>query len=523
MSNNNQHPEEFIDISSGKPVAAGQHFSDDTPERKSSAKKPIIIIASVAATLVVAAGVAGFVFLNQSKPAPQPEEPKVTEPVVFTFEAGTVVSGVDISGKTVEQAKLLLEKNTESFITPITFNISINGKDYQLKESDFNYTFNIDEVVQQAKADAEGGQKTTGEQGHTYTVTATVKQESIQNNVEKLCEEIDTAPKNAYVTEFHPYEDVRFEFAEATSGIKVNDKDLTQKLTEAFSRGNSVSELTAEVEITEAEVDAETLSKKIVKLSTYQTYSSNSENGTSNMGISLDACNGSIIEPDGVWSFNECTGDSNLESLGYKPAGVILEGELTEGIGGGICQSSSTIYNAAIRANLDIEERYNHKWTSGYVPAGMDATIDYPNLDLKLSNPTDYQMFLECRLDGRTLYATFWGVKTGGWDEIRVHNELGETESKTYTVREWRVYYDSDDKEIDREELYKSVYDNDHGVSFDEADNDSQVIYEDDSKEENTAYHSYSITYGKKNDEESKSEEQSSSADTSDSDGGDEE
>ena len=219
------------------------------------------------------------------------------------------------------------------------------------------------------------------------------------------------------------------------------------------------------------------MKNNIVKLSSYETTSYNTANGTNNMSVALDACNGSIIEPgDYVWSFNECTGDSNKESNGYKPAHVISEGKIIDGVGGGICQASSTIYNAAIRANLNFEERYCHQWASDYVPTGLDATIDYPNLDLKISNPEKTQVFLECEVDGSTLHASFWGVKYGSYDEIKTHNEVSDTGSDSYSVRAWRVYL-KDGKEIDREELNKSTYDMDYGVVFRSADYDSGATY----------------------------------------------
>ena len=101
---------------------------------------------------------------------------------------------------------------------------------------------------------------------------------------------------------------------------------------------------------------------------------------------------------------------------------------------------------------MDVEERYCHKWASSYVPTGLDATIDYPRLDLKLSNPTDYQMFMECKLVDRTLYVSVWGVKDSSYDEIKTHNEITDKGGSSYTVKAWRVYY-KDGKEVDRESL----------------------------------------------------------------------
>ena len=462
----------LMDISSGTPIAAEGYsdgFGAGGLSNPNGGKKKIVIISAVAAAVVVVLGAAGvllFQNLNkESEAAKQSEE--------FMFAENTVVSGVDISNRTVELAKKLLERNEDKFVTPITFDIDVNGKDFQLKEADFTYTYNIDDVLAQIKSDTEKNQLATDENGKTtYTITATVVDDSITKNVSKLCEENDSEPKNAYVTDFKPYSENRFSFEEAVNGIKVDAKDLSTKIKDGFSKGNSVSKIAAVTETLKADMDAETLESKLVKLSTYETYSTNTENGTSNMKVALSACTCSVIKPGENWSFNSCTGDSNLESNGYKSAHVISEGKIIDGIGGGICQASSTIYNAAVRANLEIEERHNHQWASSYVPTGLDATIDYPNL--VLSNPTKDQMFLECRVEGSTLYASFWGVKSDKWDDIHTRNEVTDQGSKSYTVRAWRIYL-KDGKEVDSEELFKSTYDLDYGVVFIAAGNDTKL------------------------------------------------
>ena len=451
----------------------GNHIAEDGQGKG----KKALLISLVALIVVAAVGAVGFVMFNGIKTEPPEPTAKITEPVPtdFTFAPNSVIDGLDISGKTMEQAKKLLEQNADRFITPVSFEIDVNGKTTSLDQSDFSYNYNIDEVLQKMRS---GITKTTDPTNGTetpLTVTATVTEDSIKSNVDKICEERNSEPQNAKVSVFHPYAKKRFEFAEAEDGVTVNAEALVEQITDSFAKGNAMSKITAEVEKKKADMSASQLEDRLVKLASYETYSYNTEDGTTNMRVSLEACNGSIIEPGGTWSFNACTGDSNLESNGYRPASVISEGQLVEGIGGGICQSSSTIYNAALRANMKVVERYNHKWASSYVPTGLDATIDYPNLDLKLGNPTDCQMFIECKEVGYTLYCSIWGAKPEGYDEIRTHNELGDTGEKSYSVRAWRIYY-KDGKEIDREELPKSSYDNDYGVVFSEADNDSQAV-----------------------------------------------
>lgn len=464
--NNAAATEDMVDISSGYGSGSSRYSGSRSGDRKNKAM--IICIAVAAAFALGVAGFFAFMFFNNNDN--KSAAPKTNSAGEFVFSEKTVVSGVDISGKTMREAKELLEGNTSKFVKPIKLSVNIAGTDVVLDESKFEYTYNIDEVLSQVKADAEANKSTAGKD---YTVSATVTEESVAGNVESLCEEYNKDAVNAYVSTFNPYSENRFEFKDQQSGFVIDSDDLKTKFDEAFKSDKNYCAIEASTSTTEAEVSTEFLKSNLVKLATYETYSTNTANGTENMRVSLAACNGSIIDPGEVWSFNDCTGDSNLESNGYKPASVISEGKITQGIGGGICQSSSTIYNAAIKSNMEIVERYNHKWASSYVPSGLDATIDYPNLDLKLKNVSGYQMFLECKVEGSTLSATFWGYQSPTYDEIKTENEMGESTGSYYSVYAYRIYY-KDGKEVNREELPSSKYDLDSGSSFyEDDDNDS--------------------------------------------------
>ena len=469
----------FVDISSGVPTGTnGKRYSNDPGNKKT---KMIIIIVSIAVVVAAALGVAGFCLFKNVNTVQAEEE--ATKP--FTFTDQTVISGIDVTGMTLEQAKQTLKKDVKKLNKPIEITIDLAGKTKKLNQDNFTYTYNVDQVVQQAYNDAINPEKKVSkDEVRSYTVTSTVEQKSIDNNVAAIEKEIDVSPVDAKVSKFHPFEENRFEYADQVNGREINSKDLKTKLQNAFKNGGNFCKIETEINDLPAEVTTDYLKNNIVKLASYETTSTNTANGTHNMSVALDACNGSIIGPDEVWSFNDCTGDSNQEENGYKSAHVISEGKLIDGIGGGICQASSTIYNAAIRANLDFEERYCHQWASVYVPTGLDATIDYPNLDLKIYNKNKTQVFLESKVDGSTLKVTFWGVKYGDYDDIKTHNEISDTGSSSYTVRAWRIYL-KDGKEIDREELKESTYDMDYGTMFIDADYDSGSKYADESDSDN--------------------------------------
>lgn len=461
--------DDLVDISGGtsRGSSGGYGYNDDG----GSNRNKIIIIASAAAAVVIAAAVIIFCVAMMNNGGDSSD----STPKEFVFAENTKVSGLDISGKTPAQAKTFLEQNKKSLIKPVKLNVKVGSETEVLTQNDFEYDFNIDEVLAQIESDAKA-EKSTADMN--YEVKATPTEKSITDKSVSFCEEHYSDPKDAYVSEFHPYSDNRFDIEEAKNGISVDKDDLKKQIETAFNSGKSEQTITAYTEEVTPEVTADFLKKNIVKLASYETYSTNTENATSNMRVALAACNGSIIDPEEIWSFNDCTGDSNLSSNGYLPANVIINGKIEQGNGGGICQSSSTIYNAAIRAGLSIYERAPHEWASVYVPTGLDATIDYPNIDLKLENISDYQVFLECKLVNYTLYASFWGVKSSDYDEIKVRNELAETKGSKYYVNAYRVYY-KDGKKIGEKELPSSYYDLKNGKVFYPADNDAGAVDND--------------------------------------------
>lgn len=467
-------PEEYTDINNTDILNNLHNFKDEQNKKK----KKILIISSVAASVVVALCVTGFC-LWQGGIFNLGDKNKE-----FIFSQTAYVSGISLADKTVEQAKSLLEANKTDFIEPISISIDANDEIFELNETDFEYTYDIDEVLAQMKANETDKDKSNDEK--TYKVTALVTSESIIKNAKDIKAKIDTEPENAFVSEFKPYASERFIYTEAKAGFSLDEDTLVNDIGGVFAKKVKNSTIKAYVEPIEADITVSDIKNNVVKLATYETVSYNTANGNSNMKVSLAACNGSIINPGEIWSFNECTGDSNLESNGYKAANVISEGKLVPGIGGGICQTSSTIYYAAVKANMGIEERYNHMWASTYVPTGLDATIDYPRLDLKLSNPTKYQMFLECKMVDTTLTATIWGYKSPDYDEIVTFNETTSRSSQNYKVKAWRVYC-KDGKEINRESLGTSTYDNDRGYIFYPAENKLPKASDDDNTNQSSS------------------------------------
>lgn len=468
------------------------------PKVKNPKKKKIIIASIIAATVVLCAV---MVLVIQAVVTPKDNIladigviERVTDPVVventdgdFIFAKGCKVSGVNIGGMTISDAKKALASKELEARPEMNITISVDDESRVYTQDNFTFTYDTDKILEEEKEFSENLSKGTtfptavDNNGVEYfpdqikEISATLNQSSVKKLVEKINKKYDIKAKNAKVTKFDPDADDMFTFAQGKNGQSLDEDSLMSQLNVIIEEGNStgvyegiVSEYT---EVIRPEVNISYLEKNMMLLAEWKTISTNGENGNQNMRVSLAACNGSIIDPGEVWSFNDCTGDSNDTANGYAAAGVIVDGSYTDGVGGGICQSSTTIYNAAVRSNLTIYERHNHTYPSSYAYSGFDAAIDYGNFDLKLKNDSKYQVFLACHMEGNTLYASFYGIKSGNYDVIDTSSENYDIGSSSYRARSYRIYKDANGKEIDKEELPESYYSLENGHSVQTADN----------------------------------------------------
>ncbi len=200
-------------------------------------------------------------------------------------------------------------------------------------------------------------------------------------------------------------------------------------------------------------------------------------NRVHNIGLGANAINGYLLAPGEIFSFEEVVGDTTREK-GYREAPVIEGSRLVPGLGGGLCQVSSTLYNTVLLANLAIVERYNHSLTIGYLPVGRDASISIGHADLKFKNTRDHHILIGAELnEGRLTFRLFGHpmeerVEIYSSDIVRVEppvhyedssalpggeQELVEKGRAGYYVKTWRVVYNGEE-EISRELLSHDYY-----------------------------------------------------------------
>lgn len=507
--------EEMVDISSNanhinltaapdnaaKAVTATKVFSAAVPNTKTTSaktkeKNPMsmyTVIGIIGAFFLIAASFLGIWKLNPSVTPvsatvniPDGTVPSFSQEIVFL--KGIHIAGVDVSGKTLEEAQALLSLKGEDLISDVSIKIGHNGEEYGYTKEDFDFTYDIPSTLQKAyafnesvldknSADAVGNALTTdssydvdAEKGIVnFKLDGKVTESSVQKVVKRVAKEIDIPCVEPHATKFDPSKkgDKRFTFKEGNNGTAINQDQLRLDILDAFERGDFSKTLSVTTQESKPELSMEEVKKATVLLSKFSTVSSNTYNANENMRTALKAMNGTIIEPGGIYSFNKLTGDSNQTSNGYLPAGVIAGGEMTTGIGGGICQAATTIYNAAILANMEVVERSPHLWCSQYVYGGLDAAIDwqqnddptaYQGIDLKMKNTTKYQMFMKAYMEGVTLNIEIYGWQDPSFDEIRTESHSNWQGSSQYGFLAERVYY-LNGKEVKRANLPDSVYD----------------------------------------------------------------
>ena len=181
---------------------------------------------------------------------------------------------------------------------------------------------------------------------------------------------------------------------------------------EALEGAQWGEELSVPITVTEPTVTTEALQESLFRdvLGEATTNVSGSSNRKSNVKLSASVCNGIILLPGDVFSYNDTTG-SRTADKGYLPAPSYVGGKSTDEIGGGICQTSSTIYYAALLSNLKIVERANHMYDTGYIPLGMDATVWYGSTDFRFENDTDYPIKLVTSYQNSKLTVQIYGTK----------------------------------------------------------------------------------------------------------------
>lgn len=159
-------------------------------------------------------------------------------------------------------------------------------------------------------------------------------------------------------------------------------------------------------------------------LATYSTtFSTKNTNRSTNIRLATQKINGVVLMPGETFSYNQVVGKRTTAN-GFKVAAVYSNGEVSEGVGGGICQVSSTLYNAVLFSNLEVTERRNHTFHTGYVPAGQDATVSWGAPDFKFKNNRNYPIRIVATVSGGKITTKIYGLKQADDYTVKISSSI---------------------------------------------------------------------------------------------------
>lgn len=328
------------------------------------------------------------------------------------------IETVDVSGMDAQKATKALEELLAEYKAQKVLLVAEETKaEVTLEELGFHIE-NPEELVKKAVSYGKKGtvfsryQKLKALQGK---VVQPVKIEASFNidteATEKVISEKFSKLEGAAVNATIKRENGKFVITDGKSGVKVDMETSVRNIREHYGKDwafKGVETITLVTTVDEPDVTKEQLQQVKDVLGTFSTSFKANNNRGKNVANATSRINGTVLMPGEVMSASDSMGSRNAAN-GYLEAGSYLNGETVESYGGGVCQVSTTLYNAVILAELEITERSSHSMIVDYVKPSMDAAISEGVLDLKIKNNTDAPIYIEGITNGGTLTFTVYG------------------------------------------------------------------------------------------------------------------
>lgn len=225
---------------------------------------------------------------------------------------------------------------------------------------------------------------------------------------DRLAPRFETAAYDGQV-HFHPHQQPQFTVTNQQPGRVIDREQLYRDLL-AVLKGNHFPHITVNYRAV-APTPADQIVANITKRSQFSTRCSVNPDRETNIALALKQFDGLVVAPGETVSFNQVVG-ARTAANGYQTAKIIVKGEYVDGIGGGVCQVSTTVFNAAVAAGLQILESHNHTLPSSYIPVGQDAMVSSA-ADLRFANNTGAPIYFATQFQNHTLTVTVYGRSKG--------------------------------------------------------------------------------------------------------------
>ena len=329
---------------------------------------------------------------------------------------GAYILDKDLSGLTEGTLKTELA----SFVNNLnnnTIHVTSEGVDFNLPYTDLGINIDyeaLEQEIMQFGKDSSFFKKLNlikKPKNREYTFDVLYNEEVVDNFINTIADTVNITPINASISIAGG-----INISPEKTGISLNTEELKSEIIKNINNINppKVIEITGNTTVTEASIKAKDLSNVDSKISSYTTKYIPGPSGT-NLELATYNIDDTIVMPGETFSTEKAIGPTTLET-GFVAANTYVNGEVVPGIGGGVCQVASTLYNTILTSGIIPIERLNHMMPVSYVPIGLDATLADNLIDLKFTNEFDYPIVINSYTSNNHLTIEFWskeGVKNG--------------------------------------------------------------------------------------------------------------
>ena len=250
-------------------------------------------------------------------------------------------------------------------------------------------------------------------------------------DIDLIYNEIHKEPKNAYFTQ-NPYAvfpsenglDFGIPLAEVKENLENTNEELKVPLKVLYPK------------VTTNMIGREAFPNILSSFST--SYSARNKNRTTNLILASNKINGTVLMPGETFSYNKVVGQRTI-AAGYKEAPIYVSGKVVDGLGGGICQITSTLYNAALLADLEITKRSNHQFVPSYVRASRDATVVYGSIDFQFKNNRNYPIKIQSSVSRGIARIEILGLKQENDFQIEIHDKITKTTKNSIYSEAYKI------------------------------------------------------------------------------------
>ncbi|WHT90436.1 VanW family protein [Bacillus cereus] len=398
--------------------------------------------------LLCVGGVSGYQYVS-----------KLNNQLDTTALPNTTFEGISLDGKNKKDIQAIInQKITALDQKSLTYIFQNDKQTYTWKDLGINYKEKdiIDKIFKEQEGNAINRYKMrkqaeNGELKRDYKLTPQLNTTAYESFMKDKYNETLKNPVNAELS----IEGTTVNISQSQNGEKIDKGKLTDLTKQAITSGTS--DITLPVTLLKPERSTEDIQKMGIKevIAEYSTpMAGRNGNQSFNVNKSANTLSGVIVAPDETFSFNGRVGVTDA-AHGYKSAAVYSQGKVIQSAGGGVCQVSSTLYSAALRADLGIVSRSNHSMPVNYLPLGQDAAVADYGPDLKFKNNTGNHIYIQAFSNGGSITTRIFGTNTG--KNVEVSSQvISRTNDKITAVTYKKVTQNGE--VISNGQISKSVY-----------------------------------------------------------------